>query len=719
MAVLQKIRNRGVLLVSAIAIALFLFVIGDLLRGGEGLINQSRQTVGEINGESVGVQDFQNLYEDMQNYQRIAQQKSSFSEEESNQIKDMAWQSYVQEQLISKECKALGLTVTDDEVAEIIRNGASQMLQVPIFTNQQGRYDYSIVQQFLAEYKNLKDNGQQVPETYESIYKYYIFVQKQIRSQFLASKYQNLLGHLILSNPVSAKQNFDARQQESSILLASVPFSSVKDEDVKVSDQELKDKYNAEKEKYRQYVETRDAKIIDVSIVASDKDRKALEDEMQKAYADLAAAATNDAAGNVTRQNTSLVPYTNLLKGKDAFPQMIQNVLGGDSASLAVGSTTQPKYDALTNTYYSVKLLEKATQADSVLFRQLLVTGKDQADIKAKADSIVNALNAGAKFKEVAKKYGQAGDSAWIATAQYQQAQMDADNISFVQKLYSMQPGENQKLTFTNGNTVVLQVMKQTNPIVKYNVAALVKELRFSDETYNTEYNKFSSFIAANPSLQQIEANAAKAGYTVRPVESVTASLHNIARIHDTSDAVKWLFDEAKEGDISQLYECGDNDHLLLVALTGVTNEGYAPFDKVKDLLKQQVTDEKKAEKILADASKVKDMNAAKKLKGVVVDSVNHVSFANPAFVRATMSSEPIVSGLASKTAKGQFAGPAKGQNGVFMLQVLDKTKSSTKYDEKAQLLQDQQADMRMIAQNIMNDLYMKANVKDQRYKFF
>lgn len=719
MAVLQKIRNRGVLLVSAIAIALFLFVIGDLLRGGEGLINQSRQTVGEINGESVGVQDFQNLYEDMQNYQRIAQQKSSFSEEETNQIKDMAWQSYVQEQLIGEECAALGLTVTDDEVAEIIRNGASQMLQVPIFMNQQGRYDYSIVQQFLAEYKNLKDNGQQVPETYESIYKYYLFVQRQIRSQFLSSKYQNLLGHLILSNPVSAKQNFESRQQESSILLASVPFSTVKDEDVEVSDQELKDKYNADKEKYRQYVETRDAKIIDVSIVASDKDRKALEDEMQQAYAELAAATTNDAAGNVTRQNTSLIPYTNVMKAKDAFPQMVQDVLGGDSASLAVGSTTQPKYDALTNTYYSVKLLEKATQADSVLFRQIVVTGKDQADIKAKADSIVNALNAGADFKSIAKNYAQKGDSAWIATAQYQQAQMDADNISFVQKLYAMQPGENQKLTFTNGNTVVIQVMKQANPIVKYNVAALVKELRFSDETYNAEYNKFSSFIAANPTLQQIEANAAKAGYTVRPVENVTASMHNIARIHDTSDAVKWLFDEAKKGDVSQLYECGDNDHLLLVALTDVTKEGYAPFDKVKDLLKQQVTDEKKAEKILANASKVKDINAAKQLQGAVVDSVNHVSFANPAFVRATMSSEPIVSALAAKTAKGQFAGPAKGQNGVFMLQVLDKTKSSAKYDEKAQLLQDQQTNMRMIAQNIMNDLYLKANVKDLRYKFF
>jgi peptidyl-prolyl cis-trans isomerase D len=81
MAVLQKIRNRGILLVSIIAIALFLFVMGDLLRGGEGLINQSRQNVGEIDGTSVSIQDYQSVFEDFQVYNEIAQQRTSTSEE--------------------------------------------------------------------------------------------------------------------------------------------------------------------------------------------------------------------------------------------------------------------------------------------------------------------------------------------------------------------------------------------------------------------------------------------------------------------------------------------------------------------------------------------------------------------------------------------------------------------------------------------------------------
>jgi len=719
MAVLQKIRNRGVLLVSIIAVALFLFVIGDLLRGGEGLINQSRQTVGQVNGKSVSIQEFQTLFDDMLNYQKIAQQKSSFTEEENNQIKDFAWQTYVQDQLISRECEALGLSVTDDEVAQILRTGASQLLQVPVFMNQQGRYDYTVVQQFLNEYKQAKDQGQQIPESAQNIYNYYLFAQQQIRSQYLASKYQALLASLVLSNPVSAKQNFQARQQETDILLASVPFSSIKDDEISVSDQDLKTEYEAQKEHYRQYVETRDIKIIDVQVTASDRDKKALEADIQKAYNELAATTTNDAAGNVTRQNTSLLPYTNIMKTKEAFPQMIQDVLAGDSAALAVGSTTKPQYDPLTNTYFSLKLLEKYTQADSVLYRQIYVTGKNQTDIDQKCDSIMTALQAGASFKSLAKKYGQTGDSTWVATSNFQQAQLDADNVKVLSTLYSMQAGQTQKVTFSNGSTILLQVLQQRNPVLKYNVAALVKELHFSDDTYNLAYNKFSSFMAANPSLQQIEANAAKEGYTVRPLEKISTSLHNVANISNTSDAIKWIFDQAKVNDISPLYECGNNDHLLLVALTGINPEGYASFDKVKEYLRQQVLNDKKADKIITRAKKVTNLQAARALTGVVIDSVSHVTFANPAFVRATMSSEPVVSALAAKTAKGQFAGPVKGQSGVFMLQTFNKHTTAEKYDEKAQLLQDQQAYMRLLAQNLISDLYLRAKVQDQRYKFF
>src|SRR5574344_1433314 len=682
MAALQKIRNKGVLLVTIIAVALFLFVAGDLFRGVESLFQQSSQKVGEVGGKTVNIQDFQKLMEDTQNYYELAQQKSSFNETELNRIKDEAWQTYVQQQLIEKECKELGLSVSDDEISEVIKSGISHVLQVPIFMNQQtGRYDYTTVKAFLTEYDKMKKAGTPLPEEYEKVYKYYLFAQRQIRDQLLVQKYQVLLSQCFLSNPVEAKYAFDGRAEESEILLAAIPATSVKDDAVKVTDE----------------------------------DNKAAEAEMDEAVKKLAEATDNATAGNVTRQYTSLIPYSDVMKTKDAFPSMISALID----SMAVGTVKAPAFDVMTYTYYTCKLLAKTMQPDSVLFRQIGVIGKDEDDIAKKADSIMVALNGGAIFKEIAKKYNQVGDSTWISTNQYENAQLDGDNALYINTLFGMGAGQSRKLKLTNGSTIILQVMKTAHPVEKYNVAAIVKELKFSDETYNKEYNKFASFVAANTTVEQIEANAAKSGYTVRPLDDVAASDHGIANVGNTRDALQWVFDEAKVGDVSPLYECGSNDHLLLVALTGINKEGFRSMEKMKDDLAAEIRNEKKVEKLYESVKNIKTFAEAQKVKDAVVDTIKHISFAAPAYIASIGASELLVSAVAAKTAKGAFSGAVKGNAGVYMFQVTNKNKTSEKFDEKGEKATIAMNNYRNASSAVINSLYLKAKVKDLRYKFF
>ncbi len=716
MAALQKIRSKGVLLVSIIALALFLFVAGDLFRGLESLFHSNSQQIGEVNGESVSVQDYQKMVDDMQNYYEIATQKSSFNEDELNRIKDEAWQSYVQSQLIAKECEELGIAVSESEISEVIKSGYSQMLQVPVFMNQQTqRYDFSMVNAFLTEYQKMKKAGSQIPDAYEKIYKYYLFAQRQIHDQLLTQKYQILLSQSFLSNPIEAKMAFEGRSEEAEIVLASIPAASVKDSEVNVTDEDIKSKYDEDKEQYKQYVETRDLKIVDVAVTASEADKAAALKDMQEAESKLAAASNNASAGNVVRQASSLVQYADIYKTKNAYPSMIASALD----SMAVGSVAHSQYDPMTNSFYTFKLLGKESQPDSVLFRQIAVIGKDEADISKKADSIMAAISNGANFKDIAKKYNQPGDSAWIASSQFENASIDANNATFVSTLFSMNAGSSKKLTLENGGTAILQVLKTANNVSKYNVAAVVKELKFSDETYNNEYNKFSTFVAENKTLQQIEANAPKSGYVVRPIDDITTASHNIANIHATREALKWAFDEAKVGDVSQLYECGSNDHLLLVALTGINKEGYRPVEKVKEFIKDELMTEKKVEKVYETVKNIKNMADATKAKNAVVDTIKHVTFAAPTFVAATTSSEPIIGAVSAKTAKGSFAGPVKGNNGVYMLQVISKNKSAEKFDKQAEQNSAAQTNFSMASNAIINSLYLKANVKDCRYKFF
>ena len=715
MAALQSIRNRGVLLVSAIAVALFLFVVGDALRGGESFFNQSKMNVGEVDGEKVSIQDYQQMVEDFTTFYEIQQNKSGLTEDENNRIKDEAWQTYIQNRLIGSECKKLGLAVTDEEVSEVIKSGYSQMLQVPVFMNQQtGRYDYASVQTFLTEYKKAKEAGQQPADAYQKIYKYYIFAQKQIRNQLLVQKYQSLLSACFLSNPVEAKAAFEGRASESDVLLAAVPFTTVDDKAVEVSEADIKARYDKDKEQYRQYVETRDAKILDIQVQPSTADKAAAEKDMDEVYGKLVEAQTAEAAGNVVRQATSIMPYTNILKTKDAFPPLLSARID----SLAVGTTTKPVFDAAQNVYYTLKMIDKATKPDSVLFRQIGVVARNDADVEKRADSIMTALASGANFKAIAKKYNQVGDSSWLSSSQYQNAQLDGDNALFVTTLTDMAAGQTKKLKL-DGGTIILQVLETRNPVQKYNMAAVVKELKFSDDTYSAEYNKFSSFIAANPSLEQIEANAQKNGYVVRPLNDLTNNGHNIAGIRNTRDAVKWLFDDAKEGQVSQLYECGNNDHLMILALTGVNKEGYRAISKVNEIITEQVKAEKKGEKLMADLSGVTSWAKAKATKGAICDTLRHINFTSPSFIAATNASEPVVSALASKTAAGAFAGPVKGNSGVYMLQVINKSKSAEKFDAKQEQQSLASQNYRRVANSVMQTLYLNAKVKDQRYKFF
>lgn len=705
MAVLQKIRNKGVLLVSIIALALFLFVIGDFLRGGEVLFTQSRQKAGEIAGKNVSIQDYQKFLTQIQFFY---EESGQGNQARAEQINDMAWNTFVQQQIIGNECRELGLAVSDEEVAEFLRSGQHQFLQIRDFINPQtGTYDYAYVQQAINASQQLRD--------------YYIFAQEQIRNELLAYKYQSLLQQSFLANPVEAQQAFNDRVNESDIVLVSIPFTTVDDKDVKVEDSDLKAKYEELKPRMLQPVETRELKYIDVAIVASDEDREAAQKDMDENQQKLADAADSKAIATLVHNASSLLSYSDVLKKKDAFPAFIQARLEGDSTALQVGQTTPVVFDAANNLYYTLRLLEKTTQADSVLFRGITITGKDEKDVAHKADSVVNALKAGTAFAEMAKKYNQPSDSVWISTSQFQQGQLSADDTKLINTLYAMSKGEVKKMKFSTGATVVYELMDKRSDVTKYKLAAIVKDLKYSTETSTKEFNKLNTFLAANNTLAKIEANAAQNGYVVQTAEIYSGN-RSINNLEKTNEIVRWLFDDAKKGEVAQqVFRCGSSDqgHLMVVALSDITEPGYIPFDKVKEQLTTMVTNDKKGEKILSDVKGITTLAAAKAVKGAQVDSISHVSFANAAYIPSAPMGEPMVSALAAKTAKGAFGKAVKGNNAVYMLQVTDKRTTAEQFDAAAAATQVARQNTGMALNSAFGDLSRKANVKDLRYKFF
>lgn len=713
MAALGKIRSRGVTLIIIISFGLFAFIAEEAFRSCESSRNNQRQQVGEVLGNKISYEEFAKLVDEAQEAMKLMGQEN-LNDAQLNQLRDQVWQGYVQFELIKNECDKLGLTVTDAELQNVISDGTNQLLLSTPFVNQQtGCFDANQLKQFLAQYEVQKNSNPQVAQQMQAIYKYWTYVEKTLRQQLLMQKYNGLFAHCFLSNPVEAKMSYDEESIESHIRLASYPYSSVQDSKVKISDADLKKRYDEVKDRYRQYVESRDIKYVSVPIYASAADRAALRKQFDGYFKELATAAD---PSDVVRKSTSAIPYLGIPVAKDAFPSDIAEKLD----SMSVGQTVGPVENKQDNTMNLVKLVAKTQLPDSVKFRAIQVGGNTVEEAHKRADSIYTALNAGADFAALAKRYGQEGGEQWLTTRQYQNApSMDKDTKGYLADLMSMGVNSTKNVRLAQGN-IIVQVLDRRNMISKYTVAVIKKPIDYSKETRGEIFNKFSSFASANQTSEAIVKNAAKSGYNVQEAKDVTTAQHYLAGISSTRDAMKWLFD-AHEGDVSQMYECGENgNNLLIVICDKIHPIGYRDLSdpQVREDVKQDVMRQKKAEILLAKIKNVKSIAAAK-ARGALVSEVSQVTFAAPVFVQATGSSEPALSGAVYATKPGAFcARPVQGQAGVYQFQVLQRNRNASKYDEKAQEAKLRQKALQY-AGNYMNELYINGKIVDNRYLFF
>lgn len=712
MATLQKIQSKGPLLVIVIGLALFAFIAGDAWKVLQP--HQGKQDVGEVNGEVLSAQDYQKMVDELSEVIKLTNGLNSLTEDQLNNVKDQVWQSYVNNKLIAEQAEKLGLKVTDAEIQSIIDQGTHPLLmQTPFRNPQTGMFDKDMLKKFLVDYANL--NASQMPAQYVEYYQkmgaFWQFVEKTLAQSTLAEKYQNLVTKSLISNPVAAEDAFNSRTEQSDLLLAGVPYSSINDSTVQVSDSEIKDRYNEKKEQFKQLVETRDIRYIDVKVVPSDADRKAVEKEVTE-YSNQLASTTAD-FGTFVRSTGSSVNYSDVPVSKSVFPADVASRLDSTNVNEVYG----PYYNQTDDSFNAFKLLAKVSSPDSIQFRQIQVYADTEEKTKTLADSIYNALKGGADFAAVAKIYGQTGEATWVNAQSWEGSELDADNSKFINTLLNQPVNELANLNMGQAN-LILQVMNKKSMQTKYKVAVVKREVEFSKETYNAAYNKFSQFVAQNTTIDSMVKNAEESGYTLMPRTDLSSAEHYVGGVRSTREALKWIF-AAKPGEVSPLYECGENDHLMVVALDKIHEAGYRDINSVAEMLRAEIRRDKKAEKIMEEMKKYNSIAQVKGMKDAVSDSVKHVTFSAPAYISVTRSSEPVIGAVAAKTAANKVSAPIKGNGGVYMIQVYAKEKGSEKFDAKQEETTLTNMAVRIAGNQLINDLYQKAKVADQRYLFF
>jgi len=738
MAAIGKIRSWGPWLVGIIALALFGFIATDLTKSCETTSNQKRQRVGEVLGKKLNYPEFDamiNEYEEVLKFLGY-----EVKDDARTDLSDQVWQRFVENTLIENECKKLGLAVTDEELKSVFQNGTDPVLyqttllrnmQQPIilqqfFNQQTQRFDYSYVTLTKENLRQQAEAGNyQAAEMYPQFNTYWTLVEKLVREQLLLNKYRALLSGCMLSNPVSAKMSFDAQNTESTIELASIAYNTINDTTIAISDADLKAKYEEMKPMFETQQELRDIKYVVCQVKPSAIDRAKLMEQMNNAVADL-----NDASQTVdyvVRNYNSDVNYLGL-PVTDAV--LTANGVKGCVDTLAVGQTSAPFQLGNEREGYTlnvVKLISKKEMPDSIEVRQIVVGGTTPKETAQRADSILQALKGGAVFDTLVARYahyGNTGEKSWFTSEVYEKApSLNADAKQRFKTVMEMGKNELRAINLAQ-YSVVMQVTDLRKPKTKYDVAIVKRPVDFSDSTAIETYNTFSRFVSESPTIADLELNAPQYGYRVQSAR-IPNSAHYIGRLRGTHNLLKWVFDEAKVGQVSTPTdkasdEFNKSDYIVVAALEGIHPQGYLSQASVEEQLRSEVLKDKKFAQLAQQFEGVKTIDDAR-AKNIRVDSVPYIVFPQAVTLKDMALREPALSGAVAAVEKGATTKQVvKGDYGVYFFQVTDRTERQDASTFNAAAAETQQTYqlMNSVFSTLLQDLLSKAKMVDNRYLF-
>lgn len=712
MSTLQKIRSKGPLLVGVIALGIFAFIAGDAFK-----IFQPRQPhdVGEVDGKALSIADYQQMVEEYTTIQKSMYGNNTLSEEDNNQIKDMVWNTYVNNELIANEAKKLGLVVTKEEMANILEEGTNPIFNMfPMFFNEQtGLFDKDKLFMFLAEYANIGKTPGLDPNyiaNMQQMHSFWAFAERSLMQEKLGEKYLGLISAALTTNKDEVEDHFSARVNQADLQAAIIPFSDIDESLITINDSDLKKEYDKNLDKFKQNIESRMIKYVDVKINPSVQDIEELERDVTES-AELLRSGEEEVSSVINNSSGSQIAYNDIFLSLELYPE---DVVARVNTSV-VGETYGPYTNAQDATINAFKVVDKRTLPDSIEFRMIQVQAFEAEALVKRTDSIVNALNQGASFAELAEEEQQTAESFWLS----ERTVANQEQFMIYSTLTTMDKNEIETLPMQTGN-IILQVVDRKNFKEKYKLAIVKRSMEISSETANHAYNEFSQFVAQYSTVDELVANAEDAGYQLSTQE-INTNMHTIGNISSTKEAVRWVFD-SKVGDLSNIYECGDRDHLLVVGLSDIIPEGYRPMKYVKEGLRYNVANDKKAEYISAELAKLNVSSVAdvKAIDGAVIDTIKHVSFSTPAFIGQTRSNEPAVSGYAAVAQPGQVSKPIKGDAGVFVLSVLNKDRLEEEFDETQEKSRvENELKYLTNGRSIIQDLIESAKIDDRRYLYF
>lgn len=707
MATLQKIRNRGGVLVSiVIGLALVAFIVGDALSSGASLINRSRNEVGEVGGESIGIQEYQQKIMKNEDFIKSMNGLSALTDDQQRMIRENTWNQIVSEIILNKEYEKLGLDVSGDELYDFLLGSNMNPAVSQLFADPNtGQVDKERARLII---KQLIEAPAGTPQK-----EYWLNMEEQVNTARKQEKYNTLLAKSLFVTDAQAKELAESIATTADISFIMKSYNTVSDSAVKVTANEIKDYYNSHKYLFEQE-EARQIAYVNFDITASAEDIKETEDWVNDLKPEFAEAKNVLEFANLSSEKRFQPKY---YKKGELNNDELDEFLFTEKSDAVFGPYLQD------NAYNIVRVADRRALPDSVRARHILIASNNMAQSEKLADSLAGLIRKGGDFDALARQYSadqntsvNGGDFGWFT--QDQMLQPIADSAFFSNK-------NEVKVVRSNYGFHILQVTDKSKPVEKVQIGIVAKEITPSQQTINKIYNDARTFANNINTVEDFEA-ALTANNQTKRIANLGKNDYQIAGIDNAREIIREAYMAEEPGFIlttkekSPIFEAGDK--FSVVVLTGIQEEGIAPLNSVSTAIRTELIRKKKGEIIAKELTNAISgseslLSVAQKANAEVMDATD-VSFSS--FQVPGVGIEPVLTAEVVTMKENEISKPIIGNQGVYVVVVNSKTVEAVTPEQiEAAKRSIEQTNLYTKFRLILPALVKNAGVVDTRYKFY
>lgn len=694
MAILTEIRNRTLLVITVLGIALLGFIVSDYFANGGGQ-QGGPQTLGKAGSKDITNQEFEAKVQDR--IEQYKQQTGNLTTPAgmTDQVREQVWNEFEEEAILVAPAKSLGIDVSPVELTDMFQGQNIHPAVIQNFTNPQtGQFDKSAV----AQFRNQALEGDD-----ENAARQWINFEQTLKKTKATSKYYNLISKGLYATKAQSEMALNEQNQKADILYTVKRYNTVSDADVSYDESDLETYYNEHKtdKSFYQENEERAIEYVAFQIVPTSEDTTIILNNINE---------LKQKFSNTTEDTLFVQSYAS--KGAQikyytqrTYPIILEQLVKDASVGQVVG----PVFDPLKGTYNIAKVTNIKTASDSVKASHILVRiqNNDTARAQAKIDSLKGLIETGIPFEIIAKQTSEdpgskenGGDLGWFQEGQMIKPFNDAAFASKVGALTSV---------VSSAGVHLIKVTEKTDVLEKRLLAIIDKKVEPSSATIENAYNKASAF-SINATAENFQEKANALG--IKLATNIKEADKQVQGIGEARNIVKWIYESQEVGAVSEPFEL--DNRFIVANLSEITPKGVRSLEAVQDVVEAEVIKSKKAEKISKGITA--DITAASSSWSSSVDTAKGISFSS--FAIPGLGNEFNVIGSVYGLENGQTSSPIQGEYGVYVVKMLNKTQSPVSNTSGHKNILESMY-QRRVQQGAYEALKDVAGVEDARSKFY